>query len=218
LPPAPPGLSKPRAVHAAVGAIVASAIASRGTAGYLDFGEGAASAEGPFWIPPRGRAEWSRIETRHASDAYRAPEDSVAVGIEFLSSRRHELPSGSFLFVVSDFLVPPPRHVWIAADAHRWDVVPVVVQDPLWEQSFPDVGGIVVPVTDPRDHRVLDVRVTRRDAAARRRANERARAELRQAFAELGFDAVWVDHDDPARVGLAFLEWAEHRRDVRSHR
>ena len=33
--------------------------------------------------------------------------------------------------------------------AAGWDVVPVVVQDPVWERSFPDVGGVTLPLADP---------------------------------------------------------------------
>jgi uncharacterized protein (DUF58 family) len=212
-----PWLAKPAAVRAAVDAIVASAIAGRGAAGYLDYADGV--RDDPFWIPPRGRAEWQRIGERQEADGrYDAPDDSLALGLDFLSGRRHELPRGSFVFVVSDFLVPPPTDAWLAASARQWDVVPVVVQDPVWEQSFPRIGGVVVPVADPRDGRVRDVRVSRREAEERHRANESGRAELRASFDELGFDPVWLESDDPAYVGLALLEWSEHRLDVRSRR
>jgi uncharacterized protein (DUF58 family) len=210
-----PWLSKPAAVDAAVAAIVASAIAGRGTAGYLDHGE----AGEPFWLPPRGRTEWQRIgEHREDAARYDAPEDALALGLDFLCGRRHELPSGSFLFVVSDFLAPPPPDAWLAATARLWDVVPVVVQDPVWEQSFPLVSGVVLPVAEPRDGRELDVRLTRREALARRAENERARAALLDSFVDLGFDPVLLDTDDPVGIELAFLDWAERRRDDRSRR
>ena len=57
--------------------------------------------------------------------------------------------AGSFVFVLSDFLDPPRRETWLTAVEHLWDVIPVVIQDPIWEQSFPDVSGIAVPFRDP---------------------------------------------------------------------
>ena len=69
------------------------------------------------------------------------------------------MPSGTFVFVVSDFLEPVPDSLWSEALARRWDVVPVVVQDPVWEGSFPDVGGLLVPVADPRSGAVRPLRL-----------------------------------------------------------
>jgi uncharacterized protein (DUF58 family) len=236
-PPGFPWLSKPAAVSAAVDAIVLSAVAARGTVGYLDYGGGdpspgrlhTPSSDGgvhlhhsvgePLWIPPRGRAEWQRISDRQTDgEPYDAPEDTLALGLDFLGRLGHELPSGTFLFVVSDFLAPPPPSAWLTAGAHRWDVVPVVVQDPVWEQSFPLVGPLVLPLADPRDGRLLEVRLTRREAAARRQANEQARAGLLAELASLGFEPVLLDTSDPVAVDVAFLEWAEQRRRLRSRR
>ena len=78
-----------------------------------------------------------------------APDNTVERALGFLGRMRSALPSGTFLFVLSDFLEPPPVAAWLEAGARRWDVVPVVIQDPLWEQSFPDVGSVVVPIADP---------------------------------------------------------------------
>lgn len=211
-----PWLSKPVAVREAVDAIVQSALAARGTVGYLDYGESAGAP--PFWIPPGGRSDWRRIGDRAASTAYDSPEDGLARGLDFLARLGHELPSGTFLFVVSDYLVQPPDAAWIAAAARRWDVVPVVVQDPVWEQSFPVLGPLVLPFADPRDGRTLEVRLTRRAARERRVANELERAALLDGFATLGLDPVLLDTGDAAEVDRAFLEWAACRRDVRSRR
>ena len=53
--------------------------------------------------------------------------------------------------------------MWAAALERRWDVVPVVIQDPTWEQSFPDVGGVVVPIADPASGALRYARFSRRD-------------------------------------------------------
>ena len=58
------------------------------------------------------------------------------------------LPTGSFVFVVSDFLGELDARHWLRLRARAWDVTPVVVQDPTWEQSFPAVGGIAIPFVD----------------------------------------------------------------------
>ena len=62
---------------------------------------------------------------------------------------------GTFVFLLSDFIPAPSHEMWLTAIEHRWDLVPVVLQDPTWEQSFPDVDGIVVPLRDPRTGRVV---------------------------------------------------------------
>src|SRR5256885_402047 len=94
------------------------------------------------------------------SRAYRPGADVPVIERAFSSLAIHGRapPAGSFVFVFSDFLVSPHDHVWIDALEHRWDVVPVVIQDPVWEQSFPDVSGVVVPLADPATGRVSYVR------------------------------------------------------------
>ena len=93
------------------------------------------------------------------------------------------------LFVEAEtpgFLVPPADTAWLHALEFNWDVVPVVIQDPLWEQSFPDASGVVLPLADARTGRVSFVRLTAREAAERRRENE---ARLERLIDDLrGFD------------------------------
>jgi hypothetical protein len=152
-------------------------------------------------------------------ETYDAPEDSLTDGLEFLGRFRSQLSSGTFVFVVSDFLdVELRESTWLTATARRWEIVPVVVQDPLWEQSFPDVGPLVLPLADPRGGTALEVRVSRRDARVRREANERRRRELLDGFVALGLDAVLLDSSEPAAVDRAFLDWAARRRDLRQRR
>ena len=88
----------------------------------------------------------------------------------------HVLPPGSFVFVLSDYLAPIRPAEWVRLRALRWDVVPVIVQDPTWEQSFPDVRGVVVPFADPGDGRGrADAVHTPRSARSRPRARAAAR-------------------------------------------
>ena len=112
---------------------------------------------------------------------------------------------------LSDFSDPPSDDVWLRALERRLDVVPVVIQDPTWEQSFPDVAGIVVPMRDARSGRMTDVRLTRREASARRAANEERLASLLDGFEKLGLDPVLVSSSDPVDILAAFLDWADMR-------
>ena len=87
-----------------------------------------------------------------------------------------------------------------------------MIQDPVWEQSFPSVGPVVVPIVDPDDGAVLEVRLTRSEARAERERREAARSELLTVLASLGRDPVLVSLSGPDSVQRAFLEWAERRR------
>jgi len=137
----------------------------------------------------------------------------------FLGRFRSELAAGTFVFVLSDFLGPSvPDSAWVTAAARRWEVVPVVVQDPTWEQSFPLVGSVVVPLADADTGELLEVRLSRQEARRRRLAHELRHEELRRSFVRTGLDPVFLQSSDPSEVERAFLEWAERRRDLRSRR
>ena len=107
---------------------------------------------------------------------------------------------------------PPPRpETWLRALGHRWDVVPVVVQDPVWEQSFPLVDGLVIPFADPATGRLLRTRVSRKEALRRRDANEARLAGLLHDFHSLGLDHVVIGDSTPRIIQRAFNDWAEAR-------
>jgi len=130
-------------------------------------------------------------------------------------ARARSLPAGSFVFVLSDFLVPPEATAWRVALARGWDVVPVVVQDPCWEESFPTVGGALLPVADPTGGRLAYVRLSRREAAERRAAHEARRARLLAAFRGLGLDPVALSAAEPEPILAAFCAWSERRSQPR---
>jgi hypothetical protein len=199
---------------------VQSAEGANAAVAYLDYAGAARRGGEPFWLPPSGRAMAERIEARDRDDpGYDAPEDGVTRALEFLPRFRSELSSGTFVFVISDFLgAAPPESAWLTAAARRWEVVPVIVQDPVWEQSFPLIGPLVLPLADPSDGQVLEVRLTRREARARREANERRRSDLYSMFFALGLDPVLVSTSDPSEIDRTFLDWAEQRRDQRNRR
>jgi len=203
-PPGFPWLSKPTAVREASEAIVASALAARGVIGFSDF------ADAPVWIPPHGR-----VQAPREAEAFGAPEDTLARAFDHLARLRADVPSGSFVFVISDFLAPPPEECWRRAQARHWDVVPVIVQDPLWEQSFPELHGVVVPIADPRTGAVAPVRLTAREARARRAANEARLAALLELFRALRIDPVLLGTSDSFAIDGEFLAWAARRRLLR---
>ena len=202
-----PWLSKPRVVAAITAALVTSATAARADVASLDYGDGEA-----YWLPPGRRDVPWLVQERQESAAYEAPDDNVVVACEFLGRLHSDLRSGTFVFVVSDFLVPPPHDTWLDAAARGWDVVPVVVQDPVWEQSFPDVGSVTLPIRDPRSGRVELVRLSRREARSLRQRNEARLARLRDELISLDLEPVVIGTSDSFDVDRAFVEWAELRR------
>ena len=136
-----PWLRKPEAIREAARVIGDSAVAARGLLGYFDEGDGSA-----YWHPPRGSHQLGSVDLERP---FEATHDTIARGLAYLVQQRRDLPSGTFVFILSDFLEQPTRDEWLRALERRWEIVPVIIQDPVWEQSFPDVGGTVVPFADP---------------------------------------------------------------------
>ena len=207
--PAPlPWLQKHAAVREAADAIAASAAAARADTAALDFGGGEA-----WWMPPGRRdRRWLIAEREGGDTPFAAPPDTLERSFGFLATHRRELPPGSFVFVLSDFLGSMPAETWLRAIDHGWDLVPVVIQDPIWEQSFPAVGGIGVPIAEPRSGDVALVRMSRRQADRRREANEQRLARLLVDFGALGLQPVVVGTSEPDSVDAAFIAWVEQRR------
>ena len=204
-----PWLSKPDAMLAAASLIGDSAVRTRGAIGYLDYARGGPD---PFWRAPVRLREARLMKDSHLLwPEFRAPEDNVTRGLEYLGRLRGGLPAGSFVFVLSDFLAAPTADVWTSALERGWDVVPVVIRDPTWEASFPEVGGVVVPLADPHDGSVQRIRLTAREARERRRQNEQRHEEQLVAFRALGLEPIVLTTADALDVLRAFLAWAEQR-------
>jgi hypothetical protein len=121
------------------------------------------------------------------------------------------LGTGSIVFYVSDFLTFPPGEEWENAFARRWDVVPVVLQDPTWEQSFPAIGGVCVPLADA-DGRLRPALLTRREALHRRELNEARYTSIVEQLENLGLEPVLLGTSDPESVLTALLAWAAGRQ------
>jgi uncharacterized protein (DUF58 family) len=201
-----PWLDKPRAVATAVRAIAESADAARAMLGLFD-----ASGAGSRVLPPargRTRVALARVER----EGFEAPERSLDAAVELLARRRRVLPAGSFVFLVSDFLGPLADSSRARLRSLGCDIVPVVVQDPTWERSFPDVPGVLLPLVDIETHALRPVRLTRKETSARRQAHEDRYLQLVRRFRRSGMDPVTLDDADPDRIHRAFLSWAERRR------
>jgi uncharacterized protein (DUF58 family) len=207
-----PWLEKPQAAVEAATAIATSAAAARSDVASLDLAGGGA----PYWLPPGRRDRvWLVADRLGEQTPFDAPDDNLQQAFTLLAGMRSDLPPGTFVFVLSDFLVSPPDVSWVEALAHGWDVVPVVIRDPVWEQSFPAVGGVVVPIMDPRSGRVSLVRLTAREAARRSAANEERQRILLADFAALGLDPVVLGTSEPDAIDRAFISWAELRKQRR---
>jgi hypothetical protein len=206
-----PWLDKTLAMRHVVELILASAGAAGGFVGYLDYADG-----NPHWRQPKGERKMIELkDPRLWSSEFNGPPDWLDRSIAHLAEHPRAVSAGTFVFVLSDFVPAPSKEMWLTAVEHRWDIVPVVIQDPTWEQSFPDVSGIVVSLRDPRTGRVAPVRLRAKEAAARRAANEERVQDLLETFRVLDIDPILVSSSDPAEVLAPFLVWTDLRRTRR---
>ena len=208
--PETPWLDKPAAVVSAAEAIAASAVDALGEVAYLDH---AAPNGHAFWLPPAGRRRIADVRARLGEAPFTGPPRALELGLQALLRHGHVLPPGSFVFVLSDYLAPIRPAEWARLRALRWDVVPVIVQDPTWEQSFPDVRGVVVPFAEPATAVIAPTRFTRRGGAHDLAlGHERRLDRALRTFRHLGFDPVVVGIED----GFAPLAaWAARRQVLR---
>lgn len=197
-------LDKPKAILAALDLIGTSAHAARSFTGYLDYAEGE-----PYWRPPRSE----RVAAPGTFERpFGAPADTVGRGLAFLGEHRRDLPTQAFVFVLSDFLVPPDMAAWQRALEHQWELVPVVIQDAVWERSFPAVGGVTIPYVRPGSGLVTPIHVTDAEAARLREAHEERWDRLTRDFRSLGIEPVETRSHEYAALLSSFLRWADVRQ------
>jgi uncharacterized protein (DUF58 family) len=202
-----PWLSKPAATRAATGLIYQATANARGFIGHLDHADGAT-----FWRPPTSERNAREIATSRAEfDRFEAPSETLALALAHLAEHRRVLPAGSFVFLLSDFLQAPSNEEWLRALEHRWDIVPVVIQDPIWEQSFPEVDGLAFPFADALTGRVAYVRLTAEEATELRERNVSRLQELLDRLRGLGLEPILLSSADPDHVLVSFARWTEQR-------
>ena len=210
-PPGMPFLDKAGAAEVAQALIEASVAESRGLVGRLELQRPGVVD----WCPPTsGRRHTALVE--HVLPERDGPSDGITRTFEFLTLHRRQVPSASFVFVVSDFLEPTPLATWESALDRGWDIVPVVIQDPVWEQRFPDVDGIVTPLVGA-DARVRLVRLARGESQAVRERHEQRLAELLDGVRSLGIEPVVVGRAEREHVFEAFLSWSAERQAAWGH-
>jgi uncharacterized protein (DUF58 family) len=206
-----PWLDKPRAMRTVVELVLASAGAAGGYVGYLDYADGE-----PHWRQPKGERKLIELrDERLWSMEYGGPPDWLERSFDHLASHTRAVTPGTFVFVISDFIPQPSPDLWLIALEHRWDVVPIVVQDPTWEQAFPDVEGIVVPLRDARTGRVSSARLRRAEVAERREQNQERITTLLETFRFLDIDPILVSSSDRSEILAEFLVWTDMRRTRR---
>jgi uncharacterized protein (DUF58 family) len=206
-----PWLDKPEAMRHTVELVLASAGAAGGFVGYLDYADG-----DPHWRQPKGERKLIELkDDRLWSMEYGGPADWLERSFEHLANHPRAVSPGTFVFVLSDFVPAAPDDVWLTAIANRWDLVPVVIQDPVWEQSFPDVSGIVVSLRDPATGRVRSVRLRKKEVEARRAANEQRLEELTETFRLLDIDPILLGSSERSDILARFLVWTDLRRTRR---
>ncbi|HEY1478561.1 MAG TPA: DUF58 domain-containing protein [Gaiellales bacterium] len=205
-PPPSPWLDKRATAAIAVRAIVESADDARAVVGVFD----EARVATRLLPPAHGRVRL--VGARVAATTMTAPASALDDGVQRLVRNRRSLPPGSFVFLVSDFLGSFGAASRTALRGLGADIVPVVVQDPTWERSFPDVAGVLLPAVDVESGELHPARLTRGETRARMAEHEQRYAELTERFRKTGMDPVTLDDADPELIHHAFLGWAARRK------
>jgi hypothetical protein len=201
-----PWLRKSDAMETAAQIVADSTAEARGFVGYLEYALG----DVPVWRPPQTTSTLWELRDRSNTD-FSAPDDTLERALEFLTQHRRAVPPGTFVFLLSDFLCPPSAEAWARAIEFRWDLVPVVIQDPVWEQSFPSIDSLVLPLADVAGNGSR-VRLARGESERRRAEHEARRERLLTELVTLGIDPVLVSTTDEEEIFRAFLTWADERQ------
>lgn len=201
-PPSLPWLHKPAALSRCLRLLSDAAAARRCPVAYVD-----------------SRSELTAPRAAATRRLEALPPDDHAADADWLWTRlvdgRRWLPPGSMVFLFSDFLRPLGHRLLVEAAEAEWELVPVVVSDPVWERSFPEeVGRMTLPVADGAG-RLRPVRLSATEARARRGQNELRHAELVRRFSEAGWPPIVLGGSDDAAIESSFLEWAAEREDWR---
>ena len=203
-----PWLDKAAAARTVIELLATSTLAERGDLAYVDH-----VTERGAWLPPSRSAHGPRLAHRLATTPWTGPADGLHRSLELLARHRSVLPVGTFVFVISDFVAPPPARAWAPFRSLLLDVTPVIVQDPTWEQRFPHLRSTVLQVVDPATGRRSDVWIERGER--RSQENEDRLDGTVSGFVRLGFDPVVVGSSAPDDVHDVFARWAARRRRLR---
>ena len=167
------------------------------------------------WRPPSTSAVADELAELLDMSGYDRAEETIDSLFGRLHTVEHMLPGGSFVVCCSDFLeVPTERTLAMIVDA-GWELVPVVVQDPLWEQSYPEVAGeVALPVLDEAGRFRL-LRQSRAEVSERRRAHEARLRRLEELFTGYGFPPIVISETGTDALGESLRSWNVRRRPLR---
>ncbi len=201
-----PWLHKPDAVRQIADVVALSAGHYHCPLAYLD-------AE--TWQSPSTSTGPEDLEQLLDQGRYDRSGDTIDSLFRRLRSVEHLLPGGSFVFICSDFMeVPSERTLAMVIDA-EWDLVPVVVQDPLWEQSYPEAAGeVALPVCDEAGRFRL-LRQGRAEVRDRRQEHEARLRRLDELLTNYGFPPIVLSELGPAALIDALRSWHARRGMLR---
>lgn len=170
--------------------------------------------DGYSWRPPSTSTGLEQMLELLDEGDYDGDEETIDALFGLLHAVEHLLPAGTFIFCCSDFLhVPEERTLAMISDAD-WALVPIIVQDPLWEQSYPEAAAeVALPVVDPSgEFRLL--RQSRAEVGERREAHEGRLRRLEELFTGYGFPPIVVSELGADALADALRSW-NLRRTIR---
>lgn len=167
------------------------------------------------WLAPSTATELEQLVELIDARGYEQEEDAMDSLFGALRSVEHLLPSGTFVFCCSDFLqVPSAEALAMVLDAD-WTLVPVIVQDPLWEQSYPEAAAeVALPVYEATGRFRLRWQ-SRAAVRERRAANEARLRHLEELFTGYGFPPIILSELGADAFGEALRSWNVRRRALR---
>jgi uncharacterized protein (DUF58 family) len=192
--PGTPFLSKPQTVAQVAALVAESALAARSQFAFFEF-----RGDTPFFSPPGARGARALLEQWTHTPGHGGDRSADQL-LRALIAERARLPAGTLVFVLSDFVPTPSETVVLDTG---WEVVPVVIQDPVWEQSFPhEAAGLVLEQLDG------PARISTNDAARLQREHERRVDDIVAWSARHGFSAVVPRGYEPKQLVDEFTVWA----------
>ncbi len=211
-----PWLSKHQVIVSAGQLIVDSLKKHHGLVGYLDYANGAQNSD-PFWRPPKKEIEANRVRNRNLTyGKFTAPENNISIALEWLLDAKDQVPPESFVFLLSDFLAMPEYALLIAATA-SWDIVPVIIQDPTLEASFPVWRGRI-PVYLPQvfgDGQRQTGFIAAGEAKRKMHEHQFRLKKIIELFERLQVHPITLFTADPEQIYESFLGWSALRGGLR---
>ena len=174
-----------------------------------------------FVPPKKGKKHVLRVVSEILSYRPRSRQTELAAGLEFLG---RVTKRSSVVFLLSDFLVPPPegeapdprRHALPPRLEHalrvvnrKHDLIPVTITDPL-EDELPEIG--LVSLVDYETGEIVEFDTTGPEAVAHSLYMRRARELRQQMFRRMKMDFVNVRTDQPYLPALVDFFKARERR------